>query len=160
MRGRFTKDRSGVSDRGVREVNKCTIYQAIEKHVPPHEISRCRSVGATPLSKHTSYTWKVTIKNSVTSKNGAPNKRKKYDNGDAPVAKRIALDASSGSPEDTMGQVRAICPIGLIWDSRNYSCVYDAFFMPFACLWPCGAKIHHCGHTDLPFAVSHCGCGQ
>ncbi|KAJ6623684.1 hypothetical protein B0H10DRAFT_1786085 [Mycena sp. CBHHK59/15] len=31
--------------------------------------------------------------------------------------------------------VQSVCPVGLIWDSTNYSCAYDALFTSLACLW-------------------------
>lgn len=33
------------------------------------------------------------------------------------------------------GPTQPVCPVGLIWDRINYSCAYDAFFTPLACLW-------------------------
>ncbi|KAJ7939757.1 hypothetical protein B0H13DRAFT_1586961 [Mycena leptocephala] len=31
--------------------------------------------------------------------------------------------------------MRSVSPVGLVWDSTNYSCGYDAFFTSLACLW-------------------------
>ncbi|KAJ7828417.1 hypothetical protein B0H13DRAFT_1656304, partial [Mycena leptocephala] len=83
-----------------------------------------------PLTDYSA--WKPTIQ-KPTAKKGLQNKRKAGEHEDVPPGKKLAKDNLSSSTLEP--PVRSLSPVGLIWDSTNYSCAYDALFTSLACVW-------------------------
>ncbi|KAJ7922096.1 hypothetical protein B0H13DRAFT_1604008, partial [Mycena leptocephala] len=86
--------------------------------------------------------WKPTVAKSP-AKKPRQNKRKPEEQEDQPPAKKTTINHSATSTFAIPGQsisvaepsTRSVSPLGLVWDSTDNSCAYDAFFTPLASVW-------------------------
>ncbi|KAJ7697106.1 hypothetical protein B0H16DRAFT_1350276 [Mycena metata] len=117
---------------------------------PPHFHPSIRfKAGVDDIDTPIQYgTWKSTAKKESAAKSKpTPKKRKAEEPASTTQAKKQrtqqgtkAMQNVTTAPAKVHGtDPRAVMayagPVGLIWDSMNYTCSYDALLTPLACLW-------------------------
>ncbi|KAJ7091584.1 hypothetical protein C8R44DRAFT_583657, partial [Mycena epipterygia] len=113
---------------------------------PEHFNSAIRSKpdDGNPVNNYGS--WRPTLENPKSGKGvkkQTQSKRKPEagEHAELPAVKKQAINSSSTFDTQALPPlfverpVQPVSPVGLIWDSTNYSCAYDALFTPLACLW-------------------------
>ncbi|KAJ7429103.1 hypothetical protein FB451DRAFT_1071521 [Mycena latifolia] len=77
--------------------------------------------------------WRPTIKEP---RKAAPKKKRKAEDEPPQLAKKQKLEPPTPGRSIIPNPTRNTeSPLGLIWDSTNYSCGYDAFFTPLRAIW-------------------------